>query len=113
MWWFRLWRFAVARPGDPVLAGRRELRTEHGRWRRLWWLLWWGTYQPVLGRPPAPEEAAGELDQPLLHWVEPQEQRPLCGALGVPWTMEWDYVSCPECRRIGTPIRLQYTLSTR
>jgi hypothetical protein len=115
-WWLRVWRFAVARPNDPTTAGRKEIRTELGHWRRLWGVLWWGKFAPVPGRPPAPLEAGRPEDADdtmVLCWMEPHHGRPLCGRAQAQWTIEWDYVNCPECRKVGAPIRLSYEVNTR
>jgi len=60
----------------------------------------------------APAEAW--LPPPVLHLVTHPENRPLCGAsIRLPWTEDPAAATCPDCRKEGDLLAVQYGVSTR
>jgi len=116
-WLWRLGPIAWARPHTKNLLGETFV-TEHHTWACLIGRLWIRQRSLPSGRPPVPLEAMGEPnDSPTrLHWVDRADPRPFCGEglrPGVNWTLEWNYVTCAECRRLGLPRQLHHFTNDR
>ena len=87
--------------------------------RLLRWLksLWpWRRHRPELPAQaqPTTTEATAWLPPPVLHLVTHPENRPLCGAsIRLPWTEDPAAATCPDCRKEGDLLSVQYGVSTR
>lgn len=99
----RFWRLAWARHAVPAIGG----------WRHLFWRLWWRL--PV--EPPEqqhPVELLPLAAPAVLHLVVEPEHRPLCGvSIREPWTIEIDATTCPECRKEGEAMMVQWLTNNR
>lgn len=79
-------------------------------WIKRWWSRWFG------GTPaaPSPPRELPRAAPPILHLVVEPEHRPLCGAsIRQPWTIDPNAVTCPECRREGEALTLQWWVNNR
>ena len=103
-WRWRLWRFAWARCSYDVVGGAR----------RLWWRLWWLRKEEAS---PASSRLAQEilvLAKRPMHWCPDDSGYPLCGATRRElWTREFEFTTCEECKKDGSPLMLQWTVSNR
>lgn len=51
---------------------------------------------------------------PILHLCKEPEMRPLCGAsIREPWTIDPQAATCPDCRREGDSLMLQWWATNR
>lgn len=50
----------------------------------------------------------------LLHWAPYAQGLPVCGAsIRERWTIVYETVTCPACRKAGEMLQLQYHANTR
>lgn len=99
------------------LAWARANYASIGGWRRVFWRLW-----IRVGREPLAVAAVRLVEPPpaaippkILHWtIGEDEGLPLCGARrGEPWTVEFEFTTCPKCKSEGGPLMDKYRLGTR
>jgi len=105
---FRIGRLALARLDYPAIGG----------WRRLWWRVWRRDSRPVvLPEPKSWSQITGDMPpQPKgpMHFCADASGYPLCGATRRErWTPDFAFTTCLDCRALGLPIILHYTVNTR
>ena len=109
LWLWRVGRLAFARAHYPSIGG----------WRRLWWRLWWRVgSEPVLESAQVYRTEAGLLPgkpgHKTLHWVNGEGEPPICGASRrEPWTIEYEFSTCAECKNEGEPLMIKHRMNTR
>lgn len=83
------------------------------RWLKRW-LARCFARTPVASVPVLLPRDLPMIAPPILHLVVEPEHRPLCGAsIRQPWTIDPASATCPECRRDGDALMLQWTTNNR
>lgn len=98
---FIVWRLGLARAGVSTIEG----------WRRLFWRVWW----KLAAKPSSRLTHTIEVPRApnLMHWSPDPTGLPFCGASRAPWTREFFYSTCLDCRKKGMTYLMQYECNTR
>lgn len=72
--------------------------------------FWWARSR---GGDPPTGNIPYAVSRDRMHWRSPPGWRNFCGMPGERWTIEYEYVDCPECLGDSHDMVVQYRVNTR